>query len=225
MIRESRRIAEPVNIGLKLEVASEDKSGYLAMKRVVDFVVSSIFLLLLLPLFLVIAVLISLTSKGPVMYRSERIGYMGEPFLFPKFRSMSIGADKKLSSLLTENEKDGPIFKMKEDPRITPVGRFLRKYSLDELPQFICVWRGEMSLVGPRPPIRREVEQYDSLAMRRLHIKPGLTCFWQIMGRSDLTFAEMVDLDLRYASEMNMKTDFDIMRKTPAAVLTGKGAY
>jgi lipopolysaccharide/colanic/teichoic acid biosynthesis glycosyltransferase len=150
---------------------------------------------------------------------------MGEPFWFPKFRSMAIDADKKLTGLMGENEKDGPIFKIKADPRVTSVGRFLRKYSLDELPQFICVFRGEMSLVGPRPPIRHEVEQYDALAMRRLHIKPGLTCYWQVMGRSDLSFKEMVELDLRYAAQMGLKTDLKIICQTPAAVLTGKGAY
>ena len=138
---------------------------------------------------------------------------------------MYINSDQKLQQLLAENEKDGPIFKMKHDPRITPVGRFLRKYSLDELPQFISVLRGEMSIVGPRPPIRREVEQYDEVAARRLTVKPGITCYWQVMGRSDLSFDEWMELDNRYINEMSFLVDVTIVFKTPLAVIRGKGAY
>lgn len=207
------------------EAGESNLGGYLRLKRVIDIVGSSILLLVLFPLFLFIAILIKLSSRGPVIYRSERIGLNGSPFLFPKFRSMNIGADEKLSELLSDNEKDGPIFKMKKDPRITWVGRYLRKFSMDELPQLFCVFRGEMSLVGPRPPIRREVEQYDEHTMRRLSIKPGMTCYWQVMGRSDLSFAEMVELDLKYADELGFGTDLKIICLTPKAVLTGKGAY
>lgn len=207
------------------EAGESNLGGYLRLKRLIDIVGSSILLLVLFPLFLFIAILIKLSSRGPVIYRSERIGLNGSPFLFPKFRSMNIGADEKLSELLSDNEKDGPIFKMKKDPRITWVGRYLRKFSMDELPQLFCVFRGEMSLVGPRPPIRREVEQYDEHTMRRLLIKPGMTCYWQVMGRSDLSFAEMVELDLKYADELGFGTDLKIICLTPKAVLTGKGAY
>jgi exopolysaccharide biosynthesis polyprenyl glycosylphosphotransferase len=198
---------------------------YALVKRVFDILIASIALILLLPLFLLIAVLVRLSSPGPIIYRSERIGLCGAPFQFPKFRSMYTDSDTKLQQLMTENEKDGPIFKIKKDPRITPVGRFLRKYSLDELPQFISVIRGEMSLVGPRPPIRREVEQYDEVAMRRLTVKPGITCYWQVMGRSDLTFDEWMELDNQYINEMSFLVDLSIVMKTPMAVIRGRGAY
>lgn len=198
---------------------------YATVKRIFDIVIASLALLLLAPLFVIIAVLVRLSSPGPTIYRSERIGLCGEAFQFPKFRSMYIDSDKKLNQLLGENEKDGPIFKMKQDPRITPIGRILRKYSLDELPQFISVLRGEMSIVGPRPPIRREVEQYDEVAMRRLTVKPGITCYWQVMGRSDLSFDEWMELDNKYIDEMSFLVDLSIVVKTPLAVIQGKGAY
>lgn len=198
---------------------------YEVAKRAFDIVVSAILLIVLLPLFAVIALLVKCTSKGPVLYKSERIGICGQPFLFPKFRSMYVDADKRLSELMTDNEKDGPIFKMKNDPRVTPVGRFIRKYSLDELPQLFCVLTGQMSMVGPRPPIRREVELYDDFARRRLTVKPGITCYWQVMGRSDLSFAEWMELDNRYIDEMSFWLDLTILWKTPKEVLKGSGAY
>lgn len=198
---------------------------YAFFKRVFDIVVTILLLIVLFPLFLLIALIVRLSSPGPIIYRSERIGLCGKPFQFPKFRSMYVDSDKKLQQLLSENEKDGPIFKIKNDPRITPVGRFLRKYSLDELPQLISVLRGEMSLVGPRPPIRREVEQYDEVAMRRLTVKPGITCYWQVMGRSDLTFDEWMELDNRYINEMSFLVDLSIVLRTPGAVVRGRGAY
>ena len=225
MVRATGKEVIAVESDIKKELRVTTPSTYLRVKRLLDIVGSAILLLLLFPVFLVIAIWIKFSSKGPIIYRSERIGLDGEPFLFPKFRSMVIGADEKLSELLEENEKDGPIFKMKKDPRITPIGRFIRKSSIDELPQLFCVLRGEMSLVGPRPPIRREVEQYDEMAMRRLSVKPGMTCYWQIMGRSDLTFTKMVELDLKYVEEMGIRTDLKIIWRTPIAVLTGKGAY
>ena len=225
MVRSTGNEVIAVESDIKIDFDACGATGYLRLKRFLDIAASSILLLILLPLFVVIAVVIRLTSPGPVIYRSERIGLGGKPFLFPKFRSMSIGADEKLCELLTDNEKDGPIFKIKKDPRITKVGRLLRRYSLDELPQLICVLRGDMSMVGPRPPIRREVEQYDDHTMRRLAVKPGMTCYWQVMGRSDLSFAEMVDLDLKYADEIGFGTDAKIICRTPLAVLTGKGAY
>ncbi len=198
---------------------------YRFAKRAFDVVAAGLLLLLLFPLFVVIAILVRLGSKGPILYRSERIGMGGEPFLFPKFRSMYVDAEERLAALQAENEKDGPIFKMKNDPRITPIGRFLRKYSLDELPQLLCVLKGDMSMVGPRPPIAREVAKYDEFCLHRLSIKPGLTCYWQIMGRSDLTFAEWMELDHRYIREMSLWVDLKILAKTPMAVLRGQGAY
>ena len=199
--------------------------SYAVVKRIFDIIVSLIALIALFPIFLVIALLVKVTSRGPVLYRSERIGLCGRPFLVLKFRSMYTGADRERHLLQNENEKAGPIFKMKQDPRITPVGRILRKYSLDEIPQFWSVLRGEMSMVGPRPPIRSEVEQYDDYARRRLSVKPGMTCYWQIMGRSDLDFDEWMELDNRYVDEMSFWTDLKILVKTPIVVLRGEGAY
>lgn len=197
--------------------------SYRLVKRLFDIVASIVALLVLFPLFVVLALLVKLTSRGPVLYKSERIGLCGRPFLFTKFRSMYTGAERNRP--LLANEKAGPIFKMRRDPRITPVGRFLRKYSLDELPQFWSVLRGEMSMVGPRPPLRAEVEEYDDYARRRLSVKPGMTCYWQIMGRSDLEFDEWMELDNRYVDEMSFWTDLKILVKTPVAVVRGKGAY
>jgi exopolysaccharide biosynthesis polyprenyl glycosylphosphotransferase len=198
---------------------------YATAKRLFDIVGASLFLLVFFPFFLLIALIVKLTSKGPVLYKSERIGKCGRPFQFLKFRSMYTDADKRLDSLLLSNEKDGPIFKMKNDPRITPIGRFMRKYSIDELPQFINVLKGDMSLVGPRPPIRREVERYDEAARQRLSVQPGLTCYWQIMGRSNLSFAEWMELDRKYIEDMSFGTDLKILWNTPKAVLKGEGAY
>lgn len=198
---------------------------YVKRKRILDIIASTVLLVLLLPIFLILALLIKLTSKGPVFYSQTRVGLGGKPFRFVKFRSMFQDADKRLAELKGTNEKDGPIFKIKEDPRITPIGRFMRKFSLDELPQFIHVFTGHMSMVGPRPPLPREVEQYDDHAMQRLTVKPGITCYWQIMGRSNLTFKEWMDLDNRYIEDMSFWTDLKILLKTPRAILKGEGAY
>lgn len=201
------------------------KVPYAFAKRVFDIVVSAIALLLLLPLFVIIAIVVKLTSPGPVFYKSTRLGLCGRPFTFIKFRSMQVNADQLLPDLKKFNEKDGPIFKMKGDPRVTPVGRFLRKYSLDELPQLYSVLIGDMSMVGPRPPIPSEVMEYDEYAMQRLSVKPGVTCYWQVMGRSRLSFEEWMDLDHRYLREMSFWTDLKILLKTPLAILRGDGAY
>ncbi len=198
---------------------------YAFAKRTIDIIGALIFLLLFAPVFVVIALLVALTSPGPIFYKSTRVGLCGKPFAFIKFRSMRVDADKILAQLQAQNEKDGPIFKIKNDPRITPVGRFLRKYSLDELPQFLSVLTGEMSLVGPRPPLVHEVEQYDAKTKERLRVKPGITCYWQIMGRSNLSFEEWMDLDRKYIEEMSFWKDITIMVKTPAAVFRGDGAY
>ena len=198
---------------------------YAFWKRVLD-IVGSIFLILLLsPVLIAIALLVKLTSPGGIIYRSPRVGKGGAIFPFFKFRSMYKNADGKLAALLEKNEKDGPIFKMKHDPRITPVGRFLRKYSLDELPQLFNVLRGEMSLVGPRPPIPREVDQYDEKSFVRLSVMPGITCLWQICGRSDTSFQEWMALDTLYVEQMSFWLDLKILLKTPTAVLRGDGAY
>jgi exopolysaccharide biosynthesis polyprenyl glycosylphosphotransferase len=198
---------------------------YRFAKRVFDVLMSAVALVVLLPVILVIAIIVRLTSPGPVFYRSVRVGLGGREFYFLKFRSMYVDAEERLQELLRHNEKDGPIFKMKDDPRITPVGRLLRKFSLDELPQFLHVLTGEMSMVGPRPPIPREVACYDERARKRLTVKPGITCYWQIMGRSQLSFEEWVTLDLKYIEDMNFWVDLLLLVKTPYAVFFAHGAY
>lgn len=199
--------------------------AYRKVKRGLDVAAAGLVLFLIAPLLLLLALLVKLTSRGPVLYVSKRVGLCGAVFDFYKFRSMYVDADARREALEQANEKDGPIFKMKRDPRITPLGRFMRKFSLDELPQFFNVLRGDMSLVGPRPPLVHEVEKYSGFEQERLTIRPGLTCYWQIMGRSDLTFQEWMVLDHRYLREMSFWTDLGIMVRTPMAVILGKGAY
>lgn len=199
---------------------------YAFWKRILDIVGSLGLILLLAPVLVAIAISVKLTSPGPVIYKQGRVGRYGTEFMFLKFRSMYTDADKRLPELLrTGNEKEGPIFKMKDDPRVTPVGRFLRKYSLDELPQLFNVLKGEMSLVGPRPPLPREVEQYKDADFLRLSVPPGITCLWQICGRSDTTFEEWMALDTFYVEHMSFWLDLKILLKTPTAVLRGDGAY
>jgi len=195
------------------------------IKRCIDVVFSSIALILLAPLLLLIAIAIKLDSKGPVIYKQTRIGKDGRKFTFYKFRSMYEGADKMRQQLEHLNEASGPIFKIKNDPRITRVGRFIRKTSLDELPQFFNVLKGEMSIVGPRPPLPCEVEKYTPYQRQRLSVVPGLTCLWQISGRSNIGFDRWVELDLEYIRKQSLWLDFVIILKTIPAVLKGTGAH
>lgn len=194
-------------------------------KRVLDLVLAGFFLLLTFPLWLILMAAIKLTSPGPVLYRSKRIGLGGKEFFMFKFRSMYIDADARLKDLLAQNDHDGPIFKMRNDPRITPVGGFIRRFSLDEFPQFLNVLRGELSMVGPRALHEYELVAFDDRGIQRLSVKPGITCYWQIMGRSDLDYEASVDLDHRYMNEASLWTDLKIIAKTPGAVLKGRGAY
>lgn len=182
-------------------------------------------LVLLTPLLLVIALLIKVTSAGPVMFRQVRVGRGGREFTVLKFRTMVQDAEARKTELVQLNENDGVLFKIREDPRITRVGRWLRRYSLDELPQLFNVLRGEMSLVGPRPPLPEEVAQYGGDVYRRLVVKPGLTGLWQVSGRSDLSWEESVRLDLRYVDNWTLALDLQIMWKTWSAVFKGSGAY
>ena len=195
-------------------------------KRGMDVCGSLAAIILLLPLFLVIAVWLKLDSPGPIFYRQIRVGLHGRPFYFYKFRSMYIDSEARRAALEKTNEsKDGVIFKMKNDPRITRCGRFIRKYSIDEAPQFFNVLLGDMSLVGPRPPLPSEVAQYSLDDWKRLDILPGITCIWQISGRSDIPFREQVVLDKEYIRGQGFWKDVLILFKTIPAVLTGKGAY
>ncbi|KQX74274.1 polyprenyl glycosylphosphotransferase [Aeromicrobium sp. Root472D3] len=194
-------------------------------KSAFDKTFALLFLVTMLPLLLAIAVAVKLDSPGAVLYRSERIGVGGRPFFMLKFRSMAEGADRQVADLSARNEGSGPLFKMRSDPRVTRVGRFLRRYSLDELPQFINVLRGDMSVVGPRPPLGREVEQYNGATQRRLLVKQGITGLWQISGRSDLTWEETVRLDLDYVENWSMLRDLQIVWRTLKAVTRSEGAY
>ncbi len=194
-------------------------------KRLFDLAFSLSALLCLAPVFAIVALLIKLEDGGPIFYKSERIGLDGTPFGMIKFRSMVQNADKMVDALLDQNEGAGLLFKMKEDPRVTRMGRVLRRFSLDELPQFLNVVRGEMSVVGPRPPLRREVESYDGRVKRRLLVRPGVTGLWQVSGRSDLSWDESVRLDLSYVENWSMVSDVLIIAKTVKAVVASEGAY
>ena len=195
-------------------------------KRWMDVCGSLAAIVLLMPLFLVVAVWLKLDSPGPLIYRQVRVGLHGRPFYFYKFRSMYVDSDARRAALEKANEsKDGVIFKMKNDPRITRCGRFIRKYSIDEVPQFFNVLLGDMSLVGPRPPLPSEVAQYSLDDRKRLEILPGITCIWQISGRSDIPFREQVVLDKEYIRGQGFWKDVLILFKTIPAVLAGKGAY
>jgi exopolysaccharide biosynthesis polyprenyl glycosylphosphotransferase len=195
------------------------------VKGTIDRVAAALALVLLAPVLLGIAVAIKLTSSGPVLFRQERVGINGESFTMLKFRSMVVDADRQLEDLRAENISDGVLFKMRVDPRVTRVGRVLRRLSLDELPQLLNVLGGSMSLVGPRPPLPGEVARYDSEVHRRLLVKPGLTGLWQVSGRSDLPWEEAVRLDLRYVENWSLAMDMLILAKTVRAVLSSSGAY
>lgn len=211
---------------------SDGRSGLLRgelyrlyVKRGFDVLTSLFGLVLLSPFFLVIAILIKLDSRGPVFFRQVRAGKDGREFLFYKFRSMIEDAEELKESLMHLNELDGPVFKISEDPRITRIGRFLRRTSLDELPQLINVLRGEMSLVGPRPPLPCEVENYESWQREKLTVVPGITCLWQISGRNHIGFTEWMRLDIEYIRRQSLGLDFRILARTVPAVLSRKGAY
>lgn len=201
------------------------KPFYNFVKRIFDIFFSALALTLLSPVFLIIAIAIKLDDGGPVFYVSERVGKFGKTFKFYKFRSMCVNADEVLKNILDKNETGGTIFKMKEDPRITKIGKFLRRTSLDELPQLYNILKGEMSFVGPRPPLPREVENYTDFSKQRLSVVGGLTCYWQINGRSLLDFNQMVKLDIKYIEDRGFLTDLKILFLTVPCVLKGSGAY
>jgi len=173
---------------------------------------------------LVVAVLIKLTSRGPLLFRQDRVGLHGTLFHMLKFRSMIANAEELKAKLMAQNEQRGPVFKISRDPRITAVGRFIRKYSIDELPQLINVLRGEMSIVGPRPPVPAEVTKYEAWQRRRLSVRPGLTCVWQVSGRNEISFEEWMYLDMQYIDHWSLAQDFQLILKTVPVVLTGRGA-
>lgn len=216
---------EGKNVAINFEY-QERRYLYKGIKRIFDFVASFIGLVLLSPLFLIVAIAIKIEDpKGPVFYSQIRLGKKQEPFKMYKFRSMVVDADKHLKELLDENEIEGAMFKMKEDPRVTKVGEFIRKYSIDELPQLVNVLLGNMSLVGPRPPLPREVKEYTEYDKLRLAVKPGCTGLWQISGRNDVGFHEMVELDLKYIDRRGFMFDIYVLFKTVAVFVHPNAAY
>jgi len=201
-----------------------ESEDLLLLKRVVDFVMALVFLIVLSPLFLVLVILIKLTSRGKVFYRQTRCGLGGRKFTVYKFRSMRADADLLREELAALNEMDGPVFKIKNDPRCTGVGTFMRKFSLDELPQLVNILKGDMSFVGPRPPLPEEVEKYERWQRRRLRMQPGLTCLWALEGRNQLNFKRWMELDLEYIDHWSPSLDWKIILKTIPVVLLGRGA-
>lgn len=198
-----------------MKISNNVSKTYLIIKRIIDIIGSAVGIILLSPLFLIIAILVKLEDpKGSIFFAQKRCGQYTKSFKMLKFRSMVHNAEELLEELQHLNEQTGPVFKIKDDPRITKVGKFIRKTSIDELPQLFNVFKGDMSLVGPRPPIPREVEQYDEYQLQRLAVKPGLTCYWQVGGRNSIDFDEWVDLDIKYIKERNTLIDIKLIFKT-----------
>lgn len=209
-----------------LSVASSEKQFYFFIKGTFDCIASFIGIIILSPIFLIVSLAIKIDDpEGPIIFTQERVGKDGSKFTMYKFRTMCVNAEEQLAQLLKYNEVEGAMFKMKEDPRITNIGRILRKTSFDEFPQLINVIKGEMSLVGPRPPLPREVKEYTEYDFQRLLVKPGCTGLWQVSGRSNLSFDEMVKLDIQYIKQQNILLDSRILLKTILIVFNFNGAY
>lgn len=201
------------------------KPWQLAAKRSIDLVLSVLFLMLLSPVVIASAAAVKLTSRGPIFYLQERVGRRGEHFRLVKFRSMIDGAHATKADVNDLNDVDGPVFKIRRDPRLTRVGRVLRRFSIDELPNLLNVLSGKMSLVGPRPPLPEEVSFYGERDSQRLRVKPGVTCIWQVSGRNELSFDRWMEMDLEYIRSWSIRRDLLLLARTPAAVITGRGAY
>lgn len=209
-----------------VDINVNDSRAYLICKRFIDILGATVGLILLSPLFLIVAFLIKLEdNNGPVIFKQIRVGKGGKEFYMYKFRSMVANAEELKAKLMAQNEATGPVFKMKHDPRVTKIGRFIRKTSIDELPQLINVLKGEMSLVGPRPPLPDEVVKYTPYERQRISVTPGLTCYWQVSGRSSLSFDEWVDLDIKYIHERSLRVDIKLILKTVLVLFGSKDAY
>ena len=195
------------------------------IKRALDMILSGIAIIILSPILLIVAILVKTKLGSPVIFKQERPGLNEKIFKMYKFRSMCIGAENMRAELMKYNEMDGPVFKIKNDPRITKVGKFIRKYSIDELPQLVNILKGDMSIVGPRPPLLDEVAQYTDYHRQRLMVTPGLTCFWQAYGRSDLSFEDWVDMDMKYIKRRSISLDISLIIRTVYAVIFKRGAY
>jgi exopolysaccharide biosynthesis polyprenyl glycosylphosphotransferase len=202
----------------------ESKPHQMAVKRLIDITASALALVLLSPLFIGVSIAIKLTSTGRVFFRQVRSGLYGRSFNMLKFRSMASNAEAMQAQLLSQNEQGGPVFKIVNDPRVTRIGRFIRKYSIDELPQLLNILRGDMSIVGPRPPVPSEVAKYEPWQRRRLSMRPGLTCIWQVSGRNTISFAQWMMLDMAYIDHWSLGSDLGLILQTIPVVLTGRGA-
>ena len=230
VVRLTEKEDAPVGFARRPLLGSDDgllgaRPFSLQTKRVLDIIGATVGLILLTPIIFLVAVLVVLTSPGPPFFKQRRVGRGGRDFVFYKFRSMQVSAEELLHEIMDHNEVDGPVFKIKDDPRITEVGRFLRRFSIDELPQLWNVLRGDMSLVGPRPPLPEEVAQYSDWERQRLLVKPGITCIWQVSGRSTLDFETWVSMDLEYIRTWRPWLDLVLIARTVPAVLSGRGAY
>jgi len=212
------------DIPLIIFQTSVAKEWQIFLKRIFDLIISLFAILFLIPVFVIATLGITLSSRWPIFFRQIRCGMNGRKFTLYKFRSMFVGSEVRKEDLEQRNEMGGPVFKMKKDPRITPFGRFMRKLSIDELPQLINVLKGDMSLVGPRPPLPAEVNMYETWQRLRLSMKPGLTCIWQVSGRNRINFEKWMEMDLQYIDNFSMRLDFKLLVRTIFAVLTGYGA-
>lgn len=202
----------------------DEKVIYIYLKRIIDLVCSLIGIIALSPVFLIVGIIIKLDSKGSAIFSQKRVGKGGKEFKMYKFRSMVVNAEELKEKLLHQNEMSGPMFKMKDDPRITKIGRFIRKTSIDELPQLINVIKGDMSLVGPRPSLPKEVAKFEPWMMRRLDVKPGLTCYWQVSGRNNIDFDDWMRLDIKYVQDRSIKLDIKLIFKTIFVLFGDKNA-
>ena len=207
-----------------IQVRKKQNIFYEVSKRALDFIASLLGLILLSPVFLIVSILIKLESEGEVIFSQTRIGLKGKKFKMYKFRSMVKNAEELKAKLAAQNEMSGPMFKMKEDPRVTKVGKFIRKTSIDELPQLINVLKGEMSLVGPRPSLPKEVENFEPWMLQRLEVKPGLTCYWQVSGRNNIDFEDWMKLDIQYVEDRNFLLDLKLIFKTFFVLFGDKNA-
>lgn len=213
------------NLSIKnITVINKKDYFYLIMKRGMDVLASVIGLTLLSPVLIVVSILIKLESKGPIIFSQKRVGLNGKNFNMYKLRSMVVNAEELKEKLQHQNEMSGPMFKMKDDPRITIIGKFIRKTSIDELPQLLNVLKGDMSLVGPRPSLPDEVKEFETWMLERLEVKPGLTCYWQVMGRNEIDFEDWMKLDVRYVREKNIWVDINLIFKTFFVLFGDKNA-
>lgn len=207
------------------EIYGRKSRAYKAIKRMMDILLSTAALFVLFPVFFITAIAIKCEDNGPVFFAQQRAGRNKKPFSMYKFRSMYVNADEKMKEMMKDNEQTGHAFKIKDDPRITKTGKVIRRFSIDELPQLINIIKGDMSIVGPRPILPFQMEECSQYERQRLVVRPGLTCYWQIGGRANVTWEEWVEMDLDYIEDMSLWTDFKMIVKTIPTVLRGDGAY